>query len=114
MDAKEVMVVTAVTELVVQVAILKEHPADDIGFHEDLEGAIYSGAPQAGRELPAQTFGGEVVLLFCYRSRQRAARRSGAEPRSSRVSRICSATVALLLVTTKALPPLGQLIQCIQ
>lgn len=61
-DAKQVMVVAVVAQLIMQVAVLKEDPTNGTRINQQLEAAINGGPPNPWQLLP-QLFRGEMVFL---------------------------------------------------
>ena len=72
-----VVVVSPVAQLVLQVAVFQQHPANHAGLHQQLQGTEDGGPPQRGQLLP-KVFGGEGFVLVGDGLRDRAPWRGGA------------------------------------
>ena len=63
LHAEEVMMVAPVAELIMQIAVFQQHPAEHSGLYQKLEGAVHRGPSYTGQLVP-QLLGGEVSLLL--------------------------------------------------
>ena len=62
LHAQQMVMVAAMAQLIVQVAVLQQNPAKYTGLHQELERAVYGGAPKFRQPFP-QCFSGEMALL---------------------------------------------------
>ena len=95
MNAEEVMVVAAVAQLVVEVAVLQQHPAQHFGLDQYLQRAVDGGPAQRGGQLLAQTLGGKVPVLLSNGRGQGPPGAVERYPRSSSASRMRSVAETL-------------------
>ena len=79
MDAEQVVVMSVVAQLVMEITVFQQYSTQDPGINQDLQGAIHGGPAEFRWQQLTEPFRSEMVLLFAYGQGKRPAWRSGAE-----------------------------------